>query len=138
MNADEHLLGELVRWWAGGWKRAMKVSLPITPEEHLRSLQRSLKIIRRAIAANHRLLATAGQLSQSQQPEQPERDETDPEARLTIEHGTICIRNFNGWLLWSSELERLSRGTNLKDVLEQVAANHASWLEARQSATRKP
>lgn len=138
MNADEHLLGELVRWWAGGWKRAMEISLPITPEEHLRTLKRSLKIIRRTIVANQRLLTTAGHLAQSQQPELPERDETDPEARLTIEHGTICIRNFNGWLLWSAQLERLAHGLSLKHVLEQVATNHASWLEARQSATRRP
>jgi len=137
MNTNAYLLGDRVRWWACGWKRVMSVRNPEnTPEEHQRAISRSLKVIERSIAASRRLLATASHLVQSQQPDESV-DGVDPKPRLTIEHGTICIRNFHGWLLWSAPLERLSRGLDVKNVLEQVETNHRQWLEAQRSYTER-
>lgn len=127
MNATAN---ERALFWAKGWNRLLN-----TPAPEAENLpQRNLKLASRAIEACLRLRrATLEEQPGTAEVSVPEP--TDPEARLSIEEGTLCIRNSSGWLLWSRDLTELGHGVSVEIILDEVHKHHSEWLNARRSTS---
>lgn len=123
---------ERALFWAKGWNRLLNAP---TRSDAGDKPQRGMKLASRAIEACLRLRrATLEAQPVLAEGGASTAESTEPEARLSIEEGTLCIRNSSGWLLWSRDLAELGHGVSVEIILDEVAKHHQQWLEARRSA----
>lgn len=121
MNAHTPL--ELAAYWARGWSR--RLNEPCT------NPQLTLKMVGRAVDACARLRRVAGSSAEEAARQAGADLSDDPEARLSIEEGSLCIRNGRGWLLWSRDLSEMTHGVSVDGIMADVAKHHSQWLAAQ-------
>jgi len=55
-------------------------------------------------------------------------------ARISHEHGWLCVRNEHGWLLFTAKCSEMPMdGLLLSGVLEEAAESHERWVEDKRS-----